>query len=137
VQALVPASQIKMDTPAPATPAPVAVVPAVKTTNDDISGDTIAKAPDAIRALGLALEDCDATALSFWIAFPLHAGAKTYDTPAALARACAKGDKAFSQASFDVSKLSTDLSGNVALPVGAATWHFEWKKGQWWLSSIE
>jgi hypothetical protein len=106
-----------------------------------LTSEELAKAPDAIRALGLGLEDCDADTMSLWIAFPLDVGDATYDDAPALARACAHGDVAFQQSTQaiadGIAKLTSDTTGALLLPLGAASWRWVWRKGQWWLAAVE
>ncbi len=119
-----------------AAPAPHRIV------TDAVTTDALARAPDAIRALRLGLEDCDVDALSAWVTYPLRAGDVTYGDAAAHHDACTRGDATAIAPSAAVvtdalSKLRSDEIGQIALPVGAATWRFAWRKGQWWLASID
>ncbi len=109
---------------------------------DAPTSDEIAKAPDALRALRLGLEDCDAETLAGWIEFPLTVGDATYDDASQLAHACADGDAKALQPTTaaltqDLTKLAPDTTGALTLPIATSTWSLVWRKGQWWLSGIE
>lgn len=122
----------------PATPAkPLPRVPATTVTEDQL-----AKAPDAVRAIRLALDDCDTDSLSWWIAFPLRVGDASYEDAPALATACAHGDLSAitpTAAALDVSieKLSSDTEAQLTLPLAHGSWRLAWRKGQWWLVGAE
>ncbi len=105
-----------------------------------ITDAALTHAPDDLRALRLALSDCDAESLALWMQFPVTVdGASVADATAAAA-ACHSGAIPTVDAgtlTTALAHLEVDAAGALRVPLGATAWRFAWRADQWWLTAVD
>jgi hypothetical protein len=100
---------------------------------------TLDQAPDDLRSLRVALDDCDASLFEMWIVFPIYVGDTRYKDAHALARACKAGQLAVpTPAALAAAFPTLTVSDRAAtMKVGERTWHLVWRARSWMLSGID
>lgn len=98
----------------------------------------LAEAPEDLRALRLAFEDCDAGMMTEWIRFPLRVGGASYPNAGELSKACTTGDlPQLPAAELEAGVRNPSLSGtDLRLRIGDRDWRFVWSGRQWWLTEV-
>lgn len=105
---------------------------------EDALNAALADAPEDLRALRLALEDCDADMMVEWIRFPVRVGNVRYKSAGELSKACAAGQAPqLPAAELEAGIRNASLSGtDLRLRVSSQDWRFVWSGSQWWLTEV-